>query len=253
MRAKRIQQKAIRTEVTDERTLLQSYREEIEDLKEQLRQSRASQVAANGGDDTRELVEAIQKMERLILKTKNPSPATQLPDDLSTDKDSIFLLDEGPKTPVQREIAGDEHLVDELHRIQGLLSTVLVKRSVFSTPDRWSPKRDMEVEELRAQLHEKEVTTSLRKADSSFLQSQLAEKDVLLAEVSKFLETVEKRQVELEAEIVSLKDQLSRSEENLAILRQSMEGLPRGVEQLQDKLSNQEPGLVVSNGNRPGH
>ena len=90
IRAKRIQQKAIRTEVVDEKTLLQSYRQEIQDLKDQLRQAQEaqkqleSQNAFIGDDDTRELVEAIQKMERLILKTKTPPHPIQSTENLAS-------------------------------------------------------------------------------------------------------------------------------------------------------------------------
>jgi len=261
-RAKRIQQKAVRTEVTDEKTLLQSYRQEIEDLKEQLRQAQEAQkqleaqnVAASsasfGDDDTRELVEAIQKMERLILKTQTPPLPIQPTESLASAASSELmdlLSEESPMTP-PREEEPEEDLLDELHRIQGLLSTVLVKRSIFSTPAGGkvpSPQRDKEVEELRAQLHQKDITTSLRKADSSFLQSQLAEKDMLLAEVSKILEAVEKRQIELETDNDTLREQLARSEENLSITRRSQEGLQRRLEKLQDTLVDRDAGLVIN-------
>lgn len=262
-RAKRIQQKAVRTEVTDEKTLLQSYRQEIADLKEQLREAQearkqleAKNIAANnastvGEDDTRELVEAIQKMERLILKTQTTPAAMPSTENLasaaSSELSTLLSLDESPTTPPRGQ---EPDLVDELHRIQGLLSTVLVKRSIFSTPapaaQQSSPQRDKEVEELRAQLHQKNITTSLRKADSSFLQAQLAEKDVLLAEVSKLLEAVEKRQIELETENISLREQLARSEENLAIARRSQEGLQRRLEKMQDTLVDRDAGLMVN-------
>jgi centromeric protein E len=252
IRAKRIQQKASRTEVTDEKTLLQSYREEIEDLKEQLRQAQIAQLPsqATGEDDTRELVEAIQKMERLILKAHNPPRPMESVENLAAaSSDDMPSFDKNePRTPIRNELEGQD-LVDELHRIQGLLSTVLVKRNLFSTPGP-PPQRDKEVEELRAQLHRKEVTTSLRKADSSFLQSQLAEKDMLLAEVSKILDVVEKRQIELETENTSLKEQLARSEENLALVRRSQDRLELRVKQLQDNLINRG-GALVTNGNHP--
>jgi hypothetical protein len=234
--------------VTDEKTLLQSYREEIEDLKEQLRQAQTAQLPAQptSEDDTRELVEAIQKMERLILKAHNPPRPIALVENLAaaSSDDMPSFDDDEPRTPIRKKREGQD-LVDELHRIQGLLSTVLVKRSIFSTPG--PPQRDKEVEELRAQLHQNEVTTSLRKADSSFLQSQLAEKDVLLAEVSKILEAVEKRQIELETENTSLKEQLARSEENLALVRRSEGGLQLCLKQLQDNVINQG-GALVTNG-----
>jgi len=74
---------------------------------------------------------------------------------------------------------------------------------------------------LRHQLEEQEAATNLRKADSSFLQSQLREKDLLLEEVSKVLEQVELRQAELEqenaalrAEVFALKAKLTRQEKD---------------------------------------
>ena len=253
-RAKRIQQKASRTEVTDEKTLLQSYREEIEDLKGQLRQARNAQMVLqpnNGDDDTKELIEAIQKMERLILKAHTPSRSLELVEDLvaASSEDMMLSFDDNeqqPKTPVR-----NNDFVDELHRIQGLLSTVLCKRSIFSTPGRPQQERDKEVEDLRAQLHEKEVTTSLRKADSSFLQSQLAEKDMLLAEVSKILEAVEKRQVELETENATLKERLVASEENLVLTQRSQKVLQQRLDQLQEKWIDQRTTTAqfVMNGN----
>jgi hypothetical protein len=59
-------------------------------------------------------------------------------------------------------------------------------------------------------LEQQEVATSLRQADSSFLQAQLEEKDNLLAEVSKLLETVEERQSALEAENLQLRTELEK-------------------------------------------
>jgi centromeric protein E len=69
-------------------------------------------------------------------------------------------------------------------------------------------EKKAEVESLRMQLERQERTTSLRKADSSFLQSQLEEKDKLMEDVSSLLEAVEKRQGELERENFALKREL---------------------------------------------
>ena len=69
--------------------------------------------------------------------------------------------------------------------------------------------KDAELESLRIQLEKQERTTSLRKADSHFLQRQLEEKDKLLEEVSTLLEAVEKRQVELEQENVLLRREIN--------------------------------------------
>lgn len=48
----------------------------------------------------------------------------------------------------------------------------------------------------------------MRKADSSFLQNQLNEKESILKEVSVLLEALEKRQLELESENRQLKEDL---------------------------------------------
>jgi len=55
------------------------------------------------------------------------------------------------------------------------------------------------------------VATSLRQADSSFLQTQLQEKDRLLQEVSKILESVERRQLLLEKENAGWKEDWAKS------------------------------------------
>ena len=67
---------------------------------------------------------------------------------------------------------------------------------------------DEEVLSLRKQLEQQELSSNLRKADSSFLQTQLREKDELLEEVSRVLEAVETRQAELEKENTELKLEL---------------------------------------------
>ena len=90
----------------------------------------------------------------------------------------------------------DPSLLVELHRIQAMLDTVMKKKrkgtygGAKSTPGGGggggddninaqyrTPKRDAEIERLRMQLQEQEVTSTMRKADSSFLQSQLNEKE----------------------------------------------------------------------------
>ena len=123
----------------------------------------------------------------------------------------------------------DDGMITELHRVQGLLGSVLKKTKSITTPSRPTmanasssqntPNRDEEVELLRSQLKEQEVATSLRKADSSFLQSQLQEKDALLQEVSKILDAVEKRQVELEKANSRMRQDLA--EKNATIEYQS--------------------------------
>ena len=367
-RAKRIEQKAtIQTANDNEETLLQTYRDEIQDLKQQLaeasqqkrvlldEQQRANQImnqkqqqvtqspttgviattmttpSINNNNDMEsttgeieELVEAIQTMERLILKSRPPqqqlistskvsvptdtSPPTALPDlhlqfnDPEDDEDDDLLVDDGfddtlsntveytiantATSPIRAlsdvhkmSVAGsptystisnedEDQLHSELTRIRGLLGSVLQKRGVastskkyiptftafgkeevrksldFSSPSRQVPdpslskeletymyidgtideaskeaeEKKAEVESLRMQLERQERTTSLRKADSSFLQSQLKEKDKLMEDVSSLLEAVEKRQGELERENCALKRELE-------ILRHTSRGM----------------------------
>jgi hypothetical protein len=268
-RAKKIPQKATIQESLDEKTLLQSYREEIEDLKLQLKDARDQQQrqermaklsthsAASGlstsssssvndnaaaqevdHDEIIELAEAIQTMEKLILKSR--PTGQQRPEDFldsddegditDDDEDKLLALVMSDPKPVNVttpsrptapaspavDTTADKDLHAELSRVQGLLGSVLKKRrmvgsgkpSQYATPSK-SATSDKEVRDLRAQLERQEVTTSLRKADSSFLQNQLEEKDDLLLEVSKILEAVEDRQSQLEAENASLRKQLN--------------------------------------------
>jgi centromeric protein E len=272
MRAKKIRQHARVTEVMDEKTLLRSYREEIEELKRQLREARRTSADAQhsqqrhrrqGGredqapsaaveypsssdeedhDDTHVLVSAIANLESLILKAgakssrkattvrSNSSIATT--SDEGNDESSLpsRALDaalmrvesvvaphaksessspaiasnsdtasKSVMTPAaaQRVEDGDEdhhHLLEELHRIQEMLGVVMKRKRKgggggaklttgsgsgknVNNPEGTTPERDAEVELLRMQLQEQEVATTMRKADSSFLQGQLNVKD----------------------------------------------------------------------------
>ena len=85
------------------------------------------------------------------------------------------------------------------------------------------------MELLRSQLKEQEVATSLRKADSSFLQSQLQEKDALLQEVSKILDAVEKRQVELEKANARMRQELVEKNATLDVQSKRIEQLMSGT------------------------
>jgi centromeric protein E len=310
IRAKKIPQKAIIQEhtSTDELTLLQSYRAEIEDLKQQLKdaqelmlQNRSfAQTASldsvdeeytmndNMNDDNvdddqemQELIDAIQKMEKLILKTQ---PISSLSDDNENDDDMLDISSPGTnnetltvhhnrnktadiesrllaltvnpdpiivsnerkssplppqklqpftsnvspyhnnryQTPPRNQhnknknsntsIPNDLH--QELARIQGLLGSVMKKRQRNNMMNgggstTTTSATEEEVRSLRAALEQQEVVTSLRQADSSFLQAQLEEKDNLLMEVSKLLETVEERQLALENENMQLRNELN--------------------------------------------
>ena len=274
-RAKKVPQKATIQESVDEKTLLQTYREEIEALKQQLLDAKKQQETLlqaqkqeisvteeeDIDDEVEELKQAIRKMEHLILKSKvaTPSPAAKpiseeelldsvMGDDDDDDDDEddeealLALISETqkssgetrspmskspPRTPTQQKSIEKEDTSEdmhaELHRIQGLLGSVLKKRSRGAkspTPQERAngiaprANKNAEVNQLRAQLEEQEVASSLRKADASFLQKQLEEKDNLLAEISKVLEQVETRQLELEAENASLKKQLAAYQAN---------------------------------------
>ena len=96
-RAKKIEQKASINLAADEQTLLQTYRDEIDDLRKQLADAKEQQrvlqehrvTSATAEEEVEELVEAIQSRERLILKShasrqrgkgglQPPSPPTSL-------------------------------------------------------------------------------------------------------------------------------------------------------------------------------
>ena len=262
IRAKKIPQKATIQETSDDKTLLQSYREEIEELKRQLKDARqqqerllqqtsagtdsataslslATSMSEVDEDEISELVKSIQTMEKLILKSK-PMPSTPRPEDLldsseadvsgHEDEADLLALVSGdtptvstprnatPSTPTPRSLTKDFDAVDhtadddmlrkELSRVQGLLGSVLKKRAHHPGIVRVNSSDD-EVHKLRAQLEQQEVASSLRKADASFLQQQLEEKDALLQEVSKILEALEDRQQRLEKENELLRMQLS--------------------------------------------
>jgi hypothetical protein len=266
-RAKKIKQKAVINITADETTLLQNYRDEIDDLRSQLEDAKSQQQslqeasrinssmsedAEESREEVHELVEAIKTMERLILKSRplNPSmsvstssmstPATDEPkvddsevDLLSDDDEEADLrVDVEVSTPPRTPEKGADDLHIELSRIRGLLGSVLQKRGL-ATPgpstaldlgfDYSSPQPRMgmigqRVETLQKQLEQQELTTSLRKADSSFLQNQLREKDKLLEEVSKVLEAVEKRQAELESENVALRTEIKALKSRFTII-----------------------------------
>lgn len=246
-RAKKVEQKAIVNVAEDDQTLLQTYKNEIEELRKQLAEAKAQQnefkektTQSSTADDVtvgtettdgeiKELVEAIKTMERLILKSKPHQETRQsssMDDDLDMllgdndgdeeDDDDDLLIDLPIQTP-PRGSDGDA-LHKELNRIRGLLGSVLEKRGVatpspmkrleFGSPPR-TPKEEREVATLRKQLEQQEVNTNLRKADASFLQTQLKEKDQLLEEVYKILDALEKRQTDLEKENAALKAEVA--------------------------------------------
>jgi len=279
MRAKKIPQKAtIQEETPDERSLLQSYRDEIEDLRKQLLEAKQNKPPANPAadllaaasfastdgplvedvvseDEIQELVTSIQTMEKLILKSKPLSPVnaslnSQVPkqsaedlldsmladddwDDNGDDEEDLIALattkseaskqsstasmskQSGTSNSLQTPVRATDSLQQEedsrdleieLSRIQGLLGSVLKKRKQQSSLN--STANASEVLELRAQLEQHEAASTIRKADSSFLQKQLEEKEDLLAEISKLLEQMEQRQNTLEKDNAKLRRQL---------------------------------------------
>jgi hypothetical protein len=289
MRAKRIKQNATITEVMDEKTMLDNYREEIEELKRQLKEANDNKthsttllsIDASDGEDATVISQAISNLERLILKTQTAEEKKrkkerrermkarnkfteggiddegmfEIPANVGKDMEETFgtlltsIIDDDDELLTSMSLTSkekmpqdkDDHsideslslgdnstiyegpkLVSELHRIRGLLGNVLERKATSGvksnagTPVKTnnlssSSNNTQEVERLRAQLHEQAVTTSLRRADSTFLQSQLQEKDKLLTDVSQILEVVEKRQVELEADNEKLKQEYTKS------------------------------------------
>eukprot|EP00934_Nitzschia_sp_Nitz4_P005522 Nitzschia sp. Nitz4//scaffold69_size99277//90883//92850//NITZ4_004650-RA/size99277-processed-gene-0.90-mRNA-1//-1//CDS//3329556766//5512//frame0 len=239
-RAKKVEQKAIINVAQDEQSMLQNYKSEIEDLRKQLAEAKEQQriyqekvkhageeQKANTDGEIQELAEAIQTMERLVLRSRPHQHRASSSENVSnenmelleevnesSDDDDDMLIDLPPRSSPK----SPEHdaLHNELDRIRGLLGSVMKKRGVsvdgvapaarrldFSTAAT-TPQKQEEVESLRKQLEEQETVTNIRKADSSFLQSQLREKDNLLEEVSKVLEALEKRQTKLEQDNAAL-------------------------------------------------
>ncbi|KAL7547423.1 hypothetical protein ACHAWF_010728 [Thalassiosira exigua] len=303
--------------MVDEKTLLRSYREEIEELKRQLREARrvgaegrgrehedekkeeerkgpggrrsagrdasfaaaaddddssSSEGESSDGDDARVLVSAIANLESLILKAggrgarAGGSPAGAPP--RGRDLDEALRRAEGgdaagssgiddpedaprpssssspaPEARDGRAQEGhrDGHLLlEELHRIQGMLGAVMKrKRRGDRAAAAATPERDAEVERLRLQLQEQEVATTMRKADSSFLQGRLNEKEGLLREVSTLLEALEKRQVDLERENKQLREDLAEAanmiEEGEAARKSTEQRLAETEAQLAEK------------------
>jgi len=374
-RAKRIKQNAIITEVSNDKTLLQNYREEIDDLKRQLKDAKGTKSSeekcggdsggsgsVNGCDRGRNagyeeemgiIVQAIHNLERLILTTTTATerkkkkkrktnkyrednllllddvdekngighghrgvlngvieamnPAISFGSNISDGEDdedtllgmlnekggdnkfeenlldmslvsrtttrssSIISKDEYSLTSKTDMSLGDDTIVEgkklisELQRVQGLLGTVLMRKTtptkiesgmivhdnqadltksaqttlalrntgasplplVHTQQSSLLLLKNEEVERLRGQLHQQAVATSLRQADSSFLQTQLQEKDILLKEVSKILESVERRQVQLEKENVGWKEDWAKSVANLRAKESECEKMVR--------------------------
>lgn len=111
--------------------------------------------------------------------------------------------------------------------LKGAVETMLKKRGTATSSPTMTPstapesesahsqippfRQDDEVRKLRAQLQRQETRTTLRQADTSFLQGQLEKKNSILKDVSGILDEVEKRQRELEVENFKLKQELARA------------------------------------------
>ena len=214
-------------------------------------ESRESDSDDDDQDDAHVLVSAIKNLESLILKagsksTRKPAVAANasvegdesLPrqsldaalkkaeESFDNGMNQVSISTPGMSSAENKQSSGqaeneeDEHdggLLEELHRIQGMLGTVMKKKhkgfggvGKSLTPTK-TPQRDAEVERLRMQLKEQEVASTMRKADSSFLQSELDKKENLLNQVSVLLSALEKRQLELEQENKQLRGDLAEA------------------------------------------
>jgi len=240
IRAKKVQQRVMLNEVQDQNTLLQEYKNEIDDLRQQLAEAKSAksmQQFPEKEEESQELILAIQKMEALIL-TASKLKKGRSGEEIQTSELGALLPMYDPTTqsdPNKRfhsnANSADEVIIDnitaqplyqEMHRIQALLSNVLSRRGLTISKkceleNEIYARREEEVEELRNQLHQQEVATSLKNADATFLQSQLRQKDNLLLEVSKVLEAVEARQLELETENAKLKKAINDKDQQLAM------------------------------------
>uniref|UniRef100_A0A7S0C7P9 Kinesin-like protein n=1 Tax=Proboscia inermis TaxID=420281 RepID=A0A7S0C7P9_9STRA len=311
-RAKKITQKAEITECVDDKTLINTYRSEISELKRQLKEMsedretlhvpKAIQPSQNviieendcddvNDEETEALRLAIGNLEKLILKNavkKDDSSSSSISDEESVllvsrrTQESLLIDTEisdsnvllqgsttsendsralnvkkndgrnspsselgraSPKKKDDVSVTSDSSgLVGELHRIQGLLGNVLSKKKktlpkvvIVNTMSPSTSNIESEVEQLKAQLRDQEVATSLSQADSTFLQSQLVEKDNLLGEVSMVLDNVTKRQVQLEQENFLLRQENTRLKSELTRTKGEGKLRQREIENLKKK------------------
>jgi len=162
------------------------------------------------------LMKAEEKMELGSSNANTRQPLSELnvlsPTPMSASSSNYSPLTSPPKITAQHDSEGDNdqnntHLLQELHRIQGMLGTVMKQKKRKGGGGHKSPQRDADVERLQEAL----VVSTMRKADSSFLQSQLNMKEGILKEVTVLLEALEKRQLELESENKQLKEDLAEA------------------------------------------
>jgi len=237
-RAKRIKQQASVKEVVDESTLLEQYREEIESLKQRLRELESSSKNDRDSDVDgiqQTLEAAINNLQRLILRTRvgTRQDNTQTPNQESSSSENE--KEDG------KEDYDDGTLESELERLKGLLGSALKqnhsngnKREVprsnqleisdASAAPKGSdavfpetPERDEEVERLTSRLRKQEMTASLRKADSEFLQQKLQKKEQLLLSAVDVLDRLQVKVEELEQENAQLRSKIQEQADLLAL------------------------------------
>lgn len=165
----------------------------------------------------RGLLSSVLQTRGVSTALRNDPPGVGSLEDGSVRKNLNFHTPSSCDAPPSRRIMLDQSLSEELE-VGNDLDRVLAECDDMSESEndgevdemknKELEEKDAELESLRIQLHKQERTTSLRKADSNFLQRQLEEKDKLLEEVSSLLEAVEKRQVELERENLSLRKEI---------------------------------------------
>ena len=175
------------------------------------------------------------------LKDKTPREKVKRSKNKDDDENSLGSLNESLNESLSLDdgstIVEGQKLVSELHRIKGLLGNVLERKSTPNTPDGGggyggmmkspdgttpikrtnlippvSPSHNkQEVERLKAQLHEQAVSTSLRAADTTFLQSELEKKEKLLQDVTQVVDAAGYRIITLETENETMKREYAKS------------------------------------------
>ena len=80
-----------------------------------------------------------------------------------------------------------------------------------------TPERDEEVERLTSRLRKQEMTASLRKADSEFLQQKLQKKEQLLLSAVDVLDRLQVKVEELEQENAQLRAKIQEQADLLAL------------------------------------
>lgn len=168
----------------------------------------------------RGLLATVLQKRGIASVPKNDPPGDELFKHEKIRKSLDFSTPSGDPPPLCYRL--DHSLAEELEA--GINVDGIIGENHDETRKEEVEEKRTELESLRMQLEKQERTTSLRKADSHFLQLQLEYKDNLLEEVSSLLEAVEKRQEELERENLALRRELTvfreeRGEERGIIIR----------------------------------